>query len=1268
MSILMRLYKFKYYFRKLILKFWIRYKLRILITKIRYLIIEYHPEDLAIFLFAVGTWNSNRSSVVKLRLLYSIFLSSDQKAFRRNKRITSYSDVLELFLLISKHVPDFPQLEDFMPEGDWGEIKYYYEKVQYKILYGSDLSYSYDYIYSLELIMTSLRDQIKNNFRDDPVEQLKNVFIIQNDIIDSFSAAQVLKDDISPGHFEVCSEKFWSLAKETLPTLFQFNSFSSEFETRFITKVSRDNKGPESFIRGKDFFPTVATLFVMVDHVIIPVPPRFMMPIYLESWEDTFTKNYALLKENIQRPPMSIRIGVEFGHFARERLRQRDVFILCSATTRKGLPHEHIFPFVLVSSKEIFIFYFLSPCIDKNTIDENLSEAKIAIDQAKEALSNDLCLALHLEKKIMCLDSSGSLTPKFIVVIPHLSSRNLSFKIPANLDAEIIFGEQLLGVIDELKDVDEFEKFLGFVESERLNINSFGVGFLDLFGAFKDSNSILVDGANVPTRLFLDPHWGSRYRFESLKKFWNAYPEINFFGHPRSWYIEKETDTRLRFSGRKMLQGGYYCKIRDTHVYMNAPFDLLSGLSIRISDMLLQCLEDYFSNIPEIGKHSFFNNYKKLQVNIFSSSAIESKDELSHLKALTETLAIYNSDYGVPDIGWIGIRVVYDEEQVIRKFGDFSNSSAEVEFIQEVLHVLNRIEKDADFDRLNSLVEKLKKRKPGYTLESKEKRMSFPESFNYVDPPPSSFKMAKKTIALIAKDLNFTEGVYSESEAKSKLNGLLLQISSILDNYLEKYDCKALSEALIERLDALIFKDEVASIGHYSATKRRIKYDLDEAFSSKQESFVLMNRNLRFLIEKVTLLQPSGMMKVDKKFIDDMIGLTDWYFVFAFASDEIHHNVYPVEVSVTSDFIVETHQPDHTARLQKSYQKYLAARILSSKENETLLSPRSNDVYVDHIDAAWTKDLGFSFRDMLATLHCLSNWGYYTDIGEKTFYFMSKKAAIEILVKNITELDVLKCEKILIFLTLDAENILKIIGTSEKPTLIPTWEHYKRHSRYTIRPILIFEQSLLWGPCSTMRTSGVWYNGIITGKVPINLESKHIDFAIEHEKKMLEKSLEIQCLEIVRKFTDYAEGNLKLHKRNKSMGFPDQIGEFDVLAVFPSKNIILNLECKHLVPPYCLKDSRSLKEALFGKNHIEEKSYVGKVIKRARFLEDNSKKVLETLNWPNTAAEVTVVSVFVSKISYWWTYNPPFTSDVKYCLVDELEEALQRILNSNNGE
>jgi hypothetical protein len=122
----------------------------------------------------------------------------------------------------------------------------------------------------------------------------------------------------------------------------------------------------------------------------------------------------------------------------------------------------------------------------------------------------------------------------------------------------------------------------------------------------------------------------------------------------------------------------------------------------------------------------------------------------------------------------------------------------------------------------------------------------------------------------------------------------------------------------------------------------------------------------------------------------------------------------------------------------------------------------------------------------------------------------------------------------------------------------------------------------------------------------------------------------------------------------------DDVGDFDVLAYIPDINTWIAVECKYNQPPYCMKDSRRLRDSIFN----QKKSHVSKIDKRGDFLKKHSGRILELLNWPkpHDGVEPKYIDLYVSRETYWWMVNPPYSTNIEFVKIDLLDNWLKNFI------
>lgn len=695
---------------------------------------KYSIQDIATALFVSSLWLPNIASGIKHQFLLSIFASMDPKTLSKDNKIVSYADFESFLKQIYPLLPTFFMLEDYIPEPDWGQVKFFHDGQIYKIFYGQELSNVYDYLILFQMLYVHLDNEYRKISSRSPSLELQNCLKLQDEIIsgiNSQATADALSE-LSPGHTEIPSKVFWTNAVD-------FNaSFRPEthVDEAFLRNFSIElGKWPREYLNSNNFQnlvhrgKVVPWLFVHHEGRYLPVLPRRSSAILFDSWAMIYEKYNAQVINKGMPYPMAI--GAELFRYIKARLNCSFLRPLVSAVLPGGSPHDMFFHASFIAKDRLILLHVTNPAYTRGQIEKELEDITPKLTEAVDLISSSpVTLALHLERANVQFEArpAGDLKPELFIVVPQVSTEIFLLSAPRSLPGNIIFMDQLLGLIDELDEVDTFTSFIEYIEenSERIQPGVFSL--LDIFGSFESSLGVLVEGATDYDFISLDPHWGSHLRYETLSKFWNVYPEKHFFDHPRSWRVKKETETRVRLEARGYFGAALYCRIGRTYVFLNAPFDSMSYEQGLLANLLMECLEDSLSaNKTEFEKHRFIKAYDQLQVLFFPYSLVEGNEKFKHLKHLNPQEGYWTSDYGLPAGSLYGIRLVFNDKLLAQAFMEVKDRSIEVALINEVLTQLDEIAPDSDIRSIREILELQKPNKPRFKILTVNKKASFPE-------------------------------------------------------------------------------------------------------------------------------------------------------------------------------------------------------------------------------------------------------------------------------------------------------------------------------------------------------------------------------------------------------------------------------------------------------------------------------------------------------------------------------------------------------------
>jgi hypothetical protein len=167
-------------------------------------------------------------------------------------------------------------------------------------------------------------------------------------------------------------------------------------------------------------------------------------------------------------------------------------------------------------------------------------------------------------------------------------------------------------------------------------------------------------------------------------------------------------------------------------------------------------------------------------------------------------------------------------------------------------------------------------------------------------------------------------------------------------------------------------------------------------------------------------------------------------------------------------------------------------------------------------------------------------------------------------------------------------------------------------------------------------------------------------------KAGIEKQLEVRAHEICGRHTAYVLHGIDFRRRFPREQF-DDVGDFDVLAYWPDRNLWLSIECKYNQPPFCLKDGRRLRARVFGEG--SDHGQFSKIERRRQFLTTNIDQLRVLLQWPESWAGIGSVfrEAYVCRDIYWWLKHPPYAVPTEFVRVDALDGWLRSALGTPAG-
>lgn len=1234
---------------------------------------KYSLDDLAKSFFILNLWLPNIASQIKFQYLY-LLLEAIHDQLPTENHIKSYNDFCVFCKELFKLIPSFPTIEDYIPETDWNEINYYFDKKFYKIFYGGDLLNPYDFYYSYEIVHSPFDQYYLDKIKRSPSTELQFCLGLQDYILSNLKQVKCSTlEDVRPGHLELPSEVFWKDAISFLDT-YNLDDFSLDMLGLYIKDLVETCKFPDinTFIENAHRGRNCCYFFIRKGQKIYPVMPRKWLTVIYDKWGFIFRDNFLEITKRFDKSKPNVLIGIKIGHFISDRMDNDYVFTLVAPLNADMKPPHDLIYTAIYADDRLYLIYTTPPVFNRDDPSKHLEEVALKLKESAELVKKvPVRLGLFAKNKTIELrpKKAKRLEPVFIIALPSvISDTEGSIRIPDGIEAEIMTLDQLTGIFDEVKNFGELNDYIDYLNEEREKARIPGLNsYLDKFGSFKDSHGVLVSGALEPNMIILDFGWGSNYRYESLKKFWASYPEVNLFGHPRSWTIpeDRKTATGMILNSKNFFGYVYVQKLTETTFCINAPVHLMDIEEGVIADTLMHMLFDAIDIYQALlNKLEISKSRSKVQF-FFCSSSIAAKDShLSHIKHLAQNEKLWVIDSARIHPKDFGIRIVYCSERVVEALQDVKDRFLQVSLLIDAIKELVNVYPEPKIDEIVAELEKEKTDKPRFGMFNIEKRASFPQYVRTLKPDEREYKLADKEIAKIAHELGIEPGTYSAEDAKEKLNKMRAKIVKILDQKIKQYDLRNCLPVLFEKSNALI-NDIWQTESQFKATMGHdLDFDVSDSFSEKKKEFLHWYRVYRYIIEKFVQHQTFGTKELREDQLKEILALADRLTNLYVSSDLINYELYPVIVNINRDYIVYTkYETQDISAMEKEYgieQAKLNLGIIGNK-NDTVDSSLPVEDYLNELDAPFKKDLGFGLRNLINVQQVLALWADHFKVSEATYYDATIDQIGLTCKGEIKGYDELETEKILDFLTLKPDELLVIKGDTTIPSDLPIWEHNKRLARFDIRPLIKIKNNFYWAPYSIERTSQIWMGILKNHRLPSDIEAPTIKSVLSKGHQNLENNLAAKTKEIVSRFSSEVKTGLYPHKYDSSIS---DIGDYDVIAYLKNNNILLNIESKIIDPPHSNKDSGRTQRKIFGTKKTDgrfEKGYLQHVEERAAYLNANGQKLMANLGWTTPETSPKVVSIFVTKMGFWWTKHPPIQTNVKFVEIRLLEDFIKKL-------
>lgn len=1208
-------------------------------SKVRGVLKRFRPRDALAALNVSDLWLPNRASQVKHQLAFSLLVSMPADNFAPAQMAT-YGDFAGFCGALIEAFPDFSMLEDYVPEADWGAVKFLLGDDPIPILHGGPVQRIVDFMEAF---------RICHGTGSQAMSDLEHAVGLQRDLLRQVPVNGVDQaDGPDPGHVEVPPASFWEAA---MPALTQLPG-ADQLRSAFIVELGRPVpwKGWSGFGDAVMTGAALPWLALRIDGSPCAMSLRNAATVVIDTW----------VKAPADDPA---QVAGRLGTYLAARIQGHSCLPgpLQLRSRNERVPH----PIAAVLIQDPH-YYFVVPVAPGELA--QAGKAVAAMQRVMRDAPDWGLQAVGTSDGFQLRDAQGqvpkSSSVKVILVNTSVSTALQMVKPPSDrarfmslVDASTIF--------DSIESVAELAQFWKYVDGLRELGGTPFSDLGDLFGSFRDVHAQIVEGAVVPNFLSLDPHWGASWRYAQLKDYWERAPRV-FPDEDSAWATHERKGvsslTRIIAKNHPKLAWSSMIGACTLHFILDVDAVGLEPRDGSLLELFVHCAADSLAERASIIEPFLQLPFRRINLHCFSAPHLlapggEEQTQAAAVMPLVtawkETPPNRASTYEA--------RLTVNLGRLTQDLENAEDARFEAGCAQAIVERLYAVLSGQLPDALREALSATASRRPRFTLNRMQRPIDVPDFTDAQVPRPEDYKVARRDLAVLLRAQGVAPGTYALDAAKALINPARAGYRDAVHQRIRELDRDSLLRYGVEQYDALTAAFDRDEFRVKQSLRHEVDFDREESLAESHEKFVRESKNYRYLLESALVLASPQATPTRPETVLSILAMVDWLFVLYGASDVLHNGIDVGGLSVDDQYVPAVFYSEARDAQEEVFGREMAALRLGVNVagEDKVTTALSMEEYVAVLDAAFAKDLHFTYSQLMQVLSTLALWVSVGGAQELACGYVSDRQTIaERAVAAHTGMSVEAALAVIDFLELAPDQVWCLLGKDVSEDDVPVWEHSKRGSRHTIRPLIkLADGRMLWGAAAAGRAARIWTGTISGGYLPADFPWPAVRVAVGKIKKELEDGLEDRAHEVCARAMPYAIKGIDFRDRFPRQQFPD-VGDFDVLAYRPEQNQWLAAECKYNQPAFCLKDTRRLRDRIFGGG--SEPGQFRKIERRRSFLTENVDKLRTLLGWPAPADKpFSLTELYLSRDMHFWLRFPPYEVPTDFVQIDTLDAWLQ---------
>ncbi|MGK0723299.1 hypothetical protein [Aerococcus urinaeequi] len=1115
---------------------------------------QYETVSLGKAIYTITSWGSNRQYIGASDTLNKTFIENEENSGPH--KIITYKDFQNLFKIIAKKLnKSFIAQENFY--CDTGEVKFYSEGKFHKIILGNGSEDTYEACFFIESIVQN-DEYLKDIWQE--------ILYYEDYILSNLYTMRIPQNN----EFECPPEEY-------------FNSVFKEYDSLKNPKLA-------SFFR--DFRSSNEELYEFFT-------PINELPIFLPMLKESFLEKIEqnLTIDDIQHSSWNAIINQFVNNYQISTNRSLKTFISL-AFTNKAEEKDFIIEnsFALLHKNDLLIF--IPNELDAELIDKLITDFK----QEKNTI-----VGATVNRKALEITFNSNLNLIIQKVDDTELSPNIMKLMLVSKDEALIDIKGMMGIINFASDIEEIIEFIKYFKDKNISERTMNMsGITSYFQTWQDLDNVIVEGVTTDL-VFVPPYQSVERTVELYSNDLINYP-FNAglaFSNIHRWSVISDTTADLSLLGKDgegsvdiFVSNGKKIIYRELHYILEDMDEETIETIDSFHEIITNAFDEYKERILSFFKKDF------LEISLISERILNKyATGVPIMTNKYNSTVIINSEKSIQKLLINPYWEKIASDNVLSKTKSFENDLL-VSFINGV-----------SFNNKESLELEIRKTDDDGRTSSIS-RIEVPYYINthlrFESPKLSSFKLVRKILAQIIKDIGLEAKNYEETEILGVIKQFRNEIRRNFIQRIEKIDKFDLHTKLLNIYSSIIFQIDIHQkrLSVFNSTTHLEEETLhqfrDDAIDLREESKVY-KQVLEYVIEENLIREDQSDMSIPSDIdLNNIIAYGKWIIGFQNMSDSVNYGAAGWnQLGIREDYVVEIEETNKyikDANLIKTLRyNFGDYSIRDQSYDKTMLS--------NEISSAFLLDTGVSLQSLFATLSLLyshSTISILADLEDVTVTSNVVMAPIETVANLFLEETDLPLEdfyKVIDFINLKVDEI------SDENGVIPIWEKKKRKNKFSAQPVLVKKCFLIFSPITLYELEKTWYTGITNFILPYNNGLEKLTSSIDKWKTYYEHKIVIDLASLFDDSIYDVYTDKELYKLDPKGNHPRNIGDYDLIAVNNEDQEILLFEVKYMRLSQTMKDFLGDQ----GKYFLNKKAKAKQFERRVTYFEENVDKIVNNI-------------------------------------------------------